>query len=190
MGGVDKGLQAYAGRPLVEHALERLAAQSLKPEHIYINANRSEDLYRQYPYPVLSDEQPQKFSGPLAGFMAGLSVCQTPYLLLVPCDSPLFPLDLVQRLFGALRSQSAAIAVAYAPEKEASGVVVMRAQPVFCLLRTELQNSLTDFLAGGGRKIDAWTAQHAVAQVAFDLPHDNPHAFVNINTLEDLATWS
>ncbi|MBN8607961.1 MAG: hypothetical protein J0L81_13680 [Caulobacterales bacterium] len=61
-----------------------------------------------------------------------------------------------------------------------------RTQPVFCLLRRELRDSLARFMAAGGRKIDAWTAQHRQVIVPFDSPNDDPRAFANANTLAEL----
>jgi molybdopterin-guanine dinucleotide biosynthesis protein A len=58
--------------------------------------------------------------------------------------------------------------------------------PVFCLCRRDVAPHLTRFLAGGGRKIDAWYATLAVVEVAFD---DEPEAFSNINTPEELRTF-
>ena len=57
-----------------------------------------------------------------------------------------------------------------------------RRQPVFCLLRATLLPGLRDFIAHGGRKIDAWTASQATVAV----PFDDAHAFTNANTLEQL----
>ena len=42
------------------------------------------------------------------------------------------------------------------------------------------------FVQGGGRKIDAWTAQHKTVVVPFDQPGDDPKAFFNANTLAEL----
>jgi molybdenum cofactor guanylyltransferase len=107
-------------------------------------------------------------------------------LLTVPCDTPLFPLDLAQRLFQALESEDAEIAVASALEKDDAGQSSTRAQPVFCLLKASLLESLAAFMQDGGRKIDKWTALHRVVHVAFDTPSDDPRAFANANTLAEL----
>jgi molybdopterin-guanine dinucleotide biosynthesis protein A len=181
MGGVDKGLQNFRGQPLVKQTLVRLQQQSLPPQDILINANRNLAAYQSLGVPVWPDSL-DGFAGPLAGFLTGLEHCQTPLLLTVPCDSPLFPLDLVQRLVQAMADQDADLAMAAAPE--ADGTV--RPQPVFCLLKTELLESLIKFTQGGGRKIDAWTGQHRCATVPFDLPSDSAHAFANANTLAEL----
>ena len=59
-----------------------------------------------------------------------------------------------------------------------------QAHPVFALVRAAVRGSLEAFLAGGGRKIDAWYAALKVVEVPFD---DEADAFRNINTREELA---
>ncbi len=181
MGGTDKGLQNFHGLPLALQTLMRLQLQSLPLQEVMINANRNLAAYESLGVAVWPDSI-DGFAGPLAGFLTGLERCETPLLLTVPCDSPLFPLDLVERLAQALHGQDADMAMAAAPE--ADGTV--RPQPVFCLLKLDLLESLVKFTQGGGRKIDAWTAQHRCAIVPFDLPGDSPHAFSNVNTLAEL----
>ncbi|MEI8077836.1 MAG: molybdenum cofactor guanylyltransferase, partial [Betaproteobacteria bacterium] len=90
MGGIDKGLIPFHGKALIESAIQALKSQV---GQILINANRNITKYSIYGYPVIVDEAPD-FSGPLAGFSAGLKVCKTPYLVTSPCDSPLMPPDL------------------------------------------------------------------------------------------------
>ena len=181
MGGTDKGLQNFHGLPLALQTLMRLQLQSLPLQEVLINANRNLAAYEALGVPVWPDSI-DGFAGPLAGFQTGLERCETPLMLTVPCDTPLFPLDLVERLFQAMDEQNADLAMAAA--READGTV--RAQPVFCLIKTELLESLVKFTQSGGRKIDAWTAQHRCAVVPFDLPNDSPHAFANANTLAEL----
>lgn len=173
MGGVDKGLQSYQGMPLALHALLRLAPQ-VGPA--MINANRNLGAYESFGVPVWPDALPD-FAGPLAGFLAGLERCETPYLATVPCDSPLFPVDLVARLAAALEAAQAEIAMACSNEHGA-----MQVQPVFCLMSASLLESLARFTQAGGRKIDRWTAQHACVTVEFD----DERAFFNANTLAEL----
>ena len=181
MGGVDKGLQNFRGLPLALQTLMRLQLQSLPPQEVLINANRNLAAYESLGVPVWPDSI-DGFAGPLAGFLTGLEHCETPLLLTVPCDSPLLPLDLVERLYKALHEQDADLAMAAAPE--ADGTV--RPQPVFCLLKTELLESLVKFTQSGGRKIDAWTGQHRCAIVPFDQSGDSANAFANANTLAEL----
>ena len=86
----------------------------------------------------------------------------------------------------ALQADDADIAMVIAPEAGRDGSVKLRSQPVFCLMKKTLLDSLTRFLEEGGRKIDAWTSLHRVVSVAFDASGDDPRAFVNANTLDEL----
>lgn len=173
MGGVDKGLQLYAGQPLVMHAVARLGPQ-VGP--LMINANRNLGAYESFGVPVWPDTVPD-YAGPLAGFLVGLEHCETPWLVTVPCDSPLFPVDLVARLAAATVEHDAEIAMAATREDGQ-----LQVQPVFCLMKAELIESLVRFTQGGQRKIDKWTAQHRCVEV----PFDDARAFANANTLDEL----
>lgn len=174
MGGVDKGLQPYAGQTLAAHALQRLRPQV---EALMINANRNLETYGQWGVPVWPDAWPEH-PGPLAGMAAGLAHCQTPWLATVPCDTPGFPADLVKRLLQAALQEQAELAMAATLEADGR----LQPQPVFCLLGVGLLGSLEGFLRGGQRKIDRWTSQHRRATVVFECPD----AFHNANTLEEL----
>lgn len=170
MGGIDKGLVELDGKPLVQHVIERLSKQT---EEILINANREIVQYQRFGYPVLQDETAD-FIGPLAGFSLGLQQARHEYLLTVPCDSPLIPVDLSQRLLAALTSQNADIAVATSEGD---------AHPVFSLCKRTTLPSLTAYLAQGGRKVSAWQKQQTYIEVDFS---DQAEAFINLNTLHEL----
>jgi len=182
MGGVDKGLQNFKGMPLTLNALMRLSGQVA---NVLINANRNLSAYESFGADVWPDSITD-YAGPLAGFLTGLERCETPYLLTVPCDTPFFPLDLAARLSLALIHNEAEIAMASAPEKNKDSIIQVRSQPVFCLMAIELLESLVRFTHGGGRKIDAWTAQHKTVLVPFDQAGDDPLAFANANTMPEL----
>lgn len=173
MGGVDKGLQNHSGMALALHALMRLQPQ-VGP--VMINANRNLSAYESMGVPVWPDPMGD-FPGPLAGWLAGLEHCETPYLLTVPCDTPNFPLDLALRLAQALAAEQADIAMAATREDGE-----LRLQPVFCLMKSTLIDSLVAYLESGQRKIDQWTAGHKCATVVFD----DAFAFFNANTPEEL----
>ena len=182
MGGVDKGLQNFNGTPLTLHTLMRLQMQdAVTVSEMMIIANRNLSAYESFGVQVWPDST-DNFAGPLAGFLTGLERCETDLLLTVPCDSPLFPLNLTQRLLDTLIAEDAEIAVAAAKEDDGS----VRSQPVFCLMRVSLLESLVKFMQSGGRKIDAWTAQHKTVLVPFDTDDVDPRAFFNANTLEEL----
>jgi molybdopterin-guanine dinucleotide biosynthesis protein A len=171
MGGVDKGLVELAGRPLVGHVLARFAPQV---GELLINANQNLDRYAAFGYPVVPDAV-GGFAGPLAGLHAGLTRAATDYAATVPCDSPFLPADLVARLYAALAAAGAQLAVARTFDQP---------HPVFCVARRDVLPHLEAFLAGGGRKIDAWYATLSVALVPFD---DEAQAFRNINTADELT---
>ena len=182
MGGVDKGLQLYNGMPLAKHAILQLQPQV---GTLLINANRNLDVYQAWGEPFSADvviDELADFAGPLAGFLVGLQHCKTPFLVTVPCDTPRFPTDLVARLAEALQRNNADIAMVSSPDETG----ILRHQPVFCLIRHELTDSLQAFTDTGGRKIGAWAAQHKLARVDFNKTSDDAKAFYNANNLQDL----
>lgn len=170
MGGVDKGLVDHQGKPLVAHVLERIQPQV---DHVLINANRHLDEYQRFGVPVVTDANDQ-FEGPLAGMQAGMQHAATDWIVSVPCDSPLLPLDLVSRL-------KSAVALAQQLHKQVNNLAIARSQsgthPVFCLMPRTLHNDLDQFLAQGQRKVSAWQAQHPHVYVSFE----DEQAFTNIN---------
>ena len=182
MGGVDKGLQNFNGIPLALHTLMRLGPQV---ESVMVNANRNLSAYESFGAAVWPDASAD-FAGPLSGFLVGLERAETPFVVTVPCDTPRLPLDLAKRLAEALVREDADIAMAAAPETDEHGQTQVRTQPVFCLMKIELSESLVKFTHSGGRKIDAWTAQHKTVVVPFDAEGDDPLAFANVNTLTEL----
>jgi molybdopterin-guanine dinucleotide biosynthesis protein A len=168
MGGVDKGLVPLRGKPMVAWVLERLGPQVAE---VVINANQNPAAYAAFGHRVVADAI-GGFAGPLAGLHAGLAAAVHPLVVTVPCDSPFLPHDLVTRLSAALGAND--LAVAKTGDQP---------HPVFSLVRRSVHDHLTRFLAGGGRKIDAWYASLKVIEVSFD---DEADAFRNINTREEL----
>jgi len=173
MGSVDKGLQPLRGKSMVEWVIERFASQV---DEVMINANQNLERYSALGYRVIPDEI-TGYAGPLAGLHRGLTEATHELVATVPCDSPFLPRDLVTRLRAALEREQAEIAVARTGDQP---------HPVFCLCRRSVLPGLTAFLAGGGRKIDAWYANLKVIEVAFD---DNPGAFSNVNTNAELKAF-
>lgn len=173
MGGVDKGLQTLQGKPMIAHVIQRLQPQV---DRIMINANQNLDRYREFNFPVWSDEK-NDYAGPLAGMQAGLIHCETAYMLTVPCDTPMLPTDLVTQLATALEKSTADIAVANTKQHDR-----IQRQPVFCLMKKTVLTDLTAALERGVRKVDLWLAEKKLVDVMFD----DEAAFANINTLEEL----
>ena len=171
MGGQDKGLIELAGSPMIQHILEAIAPQVGK---VIINANRNQEIYAHYGYPVIADEL-DGYCGPLAGMASSMRAVDTPFMVTVPCDSPFVPRDLVERLYLRMIHEDADISVAHNGE---------RIQPVFVLLKTTLLDSLLDYLQKGERKIDKWFDNHKLAVTDFS---DKPDTFININTKDELT---
>lgn len=176
MGHVDKGLQLLRGRPMVAHALERLAPQVGR---MAINANQNQRAYAAFGVPVWADDL-TGFEGPLAGLETGLRRCPTPLMATVPCDSPCLPLDLVARLLAALQDHDADLALAETLEDNPGARV--QPHPVFTLVKRAALAQLSAYLAGGGRRMDGWHASIKTVRVRFD----DASAFRNINTLREL----
>ena len=174
MGGLDKGLQAHLGVPLALHALRRLAPQVAVAA---ISANRNVAEYESMGVAVWRDEVPG-YAGPLAGVLAGLARCETPYLATVPCDTPNFPLDLVERLAHGLLDVGGEMAMAFTREG-----AVPRPQPVFSLMNTSVRGSAIAYVRGGGANVGAWAGGQRCARVVFE----DAGAFFNANTPADLA---
>lgn len=173
MGGVDKGLVLFRGRPLAARIGELLAAQTAVAE-VVINANRNRAQYRRLGYRVIEDRLPGH-QGPLAGMHAALVVAAQPWLLTIPCDGPFVAAHYAARMRDAAGAAGAQLAVAH------DGA---RAQPVYCLIHRDLAADLEQFLQSDERKIDRWHARHDVVTVDFS---DAPGMFTNINTAEELA---
>ena len=169
MGGEDKGLMELHGRPLIKHVLAIIAPQV---GAVIINANRNLDRYAGFGYPVLRDDL-QDFQGPLAGFSAAMAAVTTPYIVTMPCDGPLLPVDYVETMAAALEREQAELAVAH------SGG---RLQPVHALLPCSLRPSLESYLKRGDRKIELWYRSHRLAVVDFS---HCAQAFQNINTTQE-----
>lgn len=177
MGGMDKGLLPFRGRPLVSYALDALQGVA---GPILISANRNRAAYARFGWPVVADVT-ASFDGPLAGLLAAMRTADTPYVLTVPCDSPLVTAPLLDRLGRALRQADAELCAAHDGQ---------RLQPVFLLAERRLADALEQYLAAGGRRLEAWLRQRRLALA--DL-HEHPELFANINTPEDLreleARW-
>ena len=180
MGGVDKGLQLFRGQTLVQRAIERLQPQVAQ---VIINANRHHADYALTGCKLVADTALAD-NGPLSGFYTGLQYGETEWLVTVPCDSPFFPLDLVEKLALAATEKQSLIAMAQTPRLHDNS---WELQPVFCLMHRSLLSSLRDYLQNGGHKISVWAHQQsALALCAFDKSPSGTDPFANANTLQEL----
>ncbi|MGF1771601.1 molybdenum cofactor guanylyltransferase MobA [Vibrio wakamikoensis] len=169
MGGNDKGLIEFNGKPLIEHVIERLSAQT---NNITINANRNQERYQQYA-PVISDSYPD-YPGPLGGIHAGLKNSNSDWVGFVPCDSPFIDAAVVERFCQSVTEQSD-ILVAHDGDFH---------QPVFTMFHKRVLPKLEAFLERGDRKIILLYKECHTDYVDFS---DSPECFVNLNTPEELA---
>lgn len=168
MGGADKGLLDYRGRPLVAWTLAALAPQV---GELVISANRNLERYAALGHRVLPDTLPD-YPGPLAGVLAAMDAVQAPWLLVAPCDTPHLPADLAARLLDTARHAGAPLAVAADAQRTHHGCFVVR---------TDRRADLAAYLAGGERAVRGWQARLAPASVRFDAA-----GFVNVNHPGDL----
>jgi len=169
MGGQDKGLIVVDGQVLVAILIDKLKPQT---SNILINANRNQERYQAFGYPVISD-QLDGYQGPLAGFACAMNAIDTDFILTLPCDGPLLAADYVARFIVSQAETGAPICVADDGE---------RLQPVHALIKVDLLSSLNSFLDSGDRKIDRWYALHDFARTDFA---DCADMFRNINTPSD-----
>ena len=165
MQGYDKGLQLYRNRTLIEHVIERV---SLQVDDIVISANRNLAAYRKMGFAVVNDNK--SFAGPLAGIASAISHCNHPWVLVVPCDMPTLPDDLVATMW---QHTSGASLVA---------VRTNNSLQLIFLLHRSLVTSINNFLADNQHTVMRWLDSVDVAIVDID----NENYFHNINTLQQL----
>ena len=179
MGGGDKALRSLAGKPLLDHVIDRMRPQVAA---LVLNANGDPARFSRYGLPVVADSVAD-FAGPLAGVLAGLdwAAANRPDCALVasvPTDAPFLPRDLVARLAASMREAGADLACA-ASEGQPHPVIAL--WPV--RLRDELRRALIDEEI---RKVDVWTARHRLATVDFPADANGVDPFFNANRPEDL----
>lgn len=177
MGGGDKPLRLLAGRPLLDHLLDRLRPQV---PHLILNANGDPGRFAAYGLPVVPDGLPDH-PGPLAGILAALDHAavhhpEQPWMASVTGDAPFIPSDLVARLHAAREAAGLPLACA-----RSGG----QAHPPIGLWPVALRDALRAALLAGERKIDRWTARHGCAHA--DWPTTPFDPFFNANAPEDLT---
>jgi len=171
MNGQDKGLLQLHNRPMIDYVIERM-----KPQvgQILISANRHIEHYKKFGYEVLLDDY-DDYRGPLAGMARGLTQSQSDYLLTVPCDGPLLPLDIATRMIDfALANTAKAVFVFDGHYK----------QPTYNLIHKDLLAQLNHSLANKEHKLGKWLMDNGAFRLDFS---DQKAAFLNINTLDDLS---
>lgn len=166
MGGADKGLLEWRGRPLVAWLQAQARGQT---DDLIISCNRHAERYAVFADRVVSDEEPG-YPGPLAGIRAGLAVMRHDLLLVLPCDAP----RVDDALLRALRQAA----------QEAPGKPVMVRQagewePMFCALPRVLSDAIEAAWQAGERSPRRLLRQ--LGAVAVDCVAGDPR-LANLNT--------
>ena len=166
MNGKDKGLVDFNGQPLIAHVINALQSQV---DDFVISANRNIEHYQQYSSNVIPDDSEKH--GPLSGIAAALSACKHERVLVIPCDMPFLPNDLVKTLIASFEHSDIAIVE-----------VQQRFQLVF-LMNKSLLTSAQEHLTSGKHKLMQWVGDCSHTIVDFTASAD---AFRNINSIQDL----
>ncbi len=169
LGNSDKGLVELQGNPLVQHVINHISSQV---DDIVISANRNIDIYNQYSDKVIEDSL-ENFQGPLSGIASAMPHCRHEWVLVVACDIPFLPNDLVHRLSQIPADTTLSVAS-----------VEGHHQLVF-LIHNSLLHSIQHSLKKNQLKLMQWIQSQACHVVEFDNSHNE---FDNINTSENLAT--
>lgn len=176
MGGMDKGLVTWEGISLAHMVMRRLKSQTTTPKSIWISANRNLEQYAQLGVSgVIMDDRPD-FAGPLAGMERAMGHVSEPLLLVVPCDTPLLPLDLFELLHETMKNDNT-VRAAYAMTS------ADQSHPLCCLLRKDLLPNLSAYLDAGQQRVLGWMQQIQAKAVTFQ----DQGAFVNVNDPQTIA---
>ncbi len=178
MGSVNKVQAVLAGRSLLNHVIDRLAPQV---DQLVINGDAGTCGESDYP---LVEDALDGFQGPLMGLYSALSSAkssdklgQATYLMMVPCDGPFIPNNLVAELHQQILEQDADVAcIRY------QGF----AQPTFSLWHKRVAPAVKEALLvkkyGGFKPLLA-----DLNATYLDWPEQSVSPFFNINTVDDLA---
>jgi len=169
LGGQDKGLLEWQGKPLIEHILQNITSVT---KNIIINANRNTEVYQQYGYPVVGDDI-EDYAGPLAGMLAALRSTNTPYVMTVPCDAPSTAPEMIEQFCDTHEIQQQTLYVASTDD----GL-----QPVYAMINASLKDNLSQYLAEGNRKTQSWLKDNNAVVIHFD---QQVTSFFNINTEDE-----
>jgi molybdenum cofactor guanylyltransferase len=170
VGHRDKGLILWQGKPLIAHVIAALKPQVAE---ILISCNRNFSCYEKFASHIVADSR-QDFQGPLAGLEAASAVIKTELLVVVSCDMPHLPHDLVERLLAPiLNATPNAPEICYAHDGS-------RAQYLCAGLRRDSLASLPQFLDEGHRAVHDWYRSRNAIAVDFA---DQHACFRNYNWL-------
>lgn len=168
MGGADKGLLDWQGRPLIAWLHERVRPLT---DDLIISCNRNAERYAPFADRLVSDEAAD-YQGPLAGIRAGLRVARHANLLILPCDAPQLDNALLQALLNTAGERA----------------VVLRQgeflEPLFSIIPCALLADLERAWQAGERSPQRWL--RGLTPLFIDCPPGDPR-LANLNTPELLA---
>ena len=176
LGGNGKAFIDIAGVPLVQLTITSFQDQV---NNLAINS-RDSKIFSDFSIPIIEDTVIEDGgAGPLAGISSAIKWAKTlknikTHVAIVPVDTPLLPIDLVQRLSLDLSINNSDIIMA-----SSNGNIY----PVIGLWSLALDSYLDKALYKGVRKIDAFTRLFNVSVVDWAFNSIDP--FFNINQPED-----
>lgn len=166
MQGKDKGLIEFAGKPMVQYAIDALK----DCDEIIINANRNQTEYQMLTQLPVQSDSIDGFAGPLAGIHSAMQAAQHEWLISCPCDCPFIDNDYVLTMRQACQE-----------DKEKHLIFIAHdefRQPVFTLIHTSLKDKLAAFLnTNTHKKILLFYQQIGYSTVYFP----SGERFTNIN---------
>ncbi|BAH83488.1 molybdenum cofactor guanylyltransferase MobA [Candidatus Ishikawella capsulata] len=168
MGGQDKGLLLFKGKPLYYHVLQRLEYQV---DNIIISANRNIHIYKKSNYAVITDLI-HADCGPLSGILNALEIIPGDWAAFCSCDTPLIPYDYIIRLWNK-KNNSPAVWVR----------TINRHYPILALINKSLTYNLIKFLLNKNYRVIDFLRMNQGHGVIFS---DSDIHFSNINTLDSL----
>jgi molybdopterin-guanine dinucleotide biosynthesis protein A len=165
--GTNKSLVIFKKKIMIKHVYERLSPQVDK---VWVNSNV---FLEQFPKAQQFRDELNPHTGPLVGIYTGLRSAQTEWVQFCPTDTPLLPLNLVEKLFKKTKNTSSTIIVP---------MVNGQIEPVFSLCHKSTLEGLKAFIFSKKKKIADWIEENDFETVVFD----NPDEFNNINNKKDL----
>ena len=104
--GMDKGLRFIAGKPLVNHVVDRIR-EHVDEVIVVVASEEQKQLYDNVVEVVVTDIYPD--GSPLIGLLTGLSYCKGEYAFVVACDMPFICEEAVEMLFSRAEGHDGAV---------------------------------------------------------------------------------